>query len=214
MDSNDAPSEKDVVDEARNRKLGKPWKAKGKRNQVAKSFRRETRQKAQKVPPQANKASGDPSDPLNVDSDPDFQGLGQESSCVKGLESERERLKKSKTQLLQKVDGLRKGRVVVVVKVVPHVATEVIHSNEMGILVSRLAKLALFHGRYITLKEVAALKEPFKLEKMPGYRPLSKKEFDQAGDNLATFSYPFLAEVTVDLYAPLEVLLSKKPKSL
>ncbi|GJU42610.1 hypothetical protein Tco_1195567 [Tanacetum coccineum] len=49
---------------------------------------------------------------------------------------------------------------------------------------------------------------------MPGYRPLSKNEFDQAGDNLATASYLFLKEVVADPYAPLEVLLSKRPKSL
>nr|GEU84147.1 hypothetical protein [Tanacetum cinerariifolium] len=49
---------------------------------------------------------------------------------------------------------------------------------------------------------------------MLGYRPLSMKEFDQAGDNLVSASYPFLAEVIVDPYAPLEALLSKKPKSL
>nr|GEY47501.1 hypothetical protein [Tanacetum cinerariifolium] len=40
------------------------------------------------------------------------------------------------------------------------------------------------------------------------------KEFDQAGDNLATASYPFQAKAIADPYAPLEVLLSKKSKSL
>ncbi|GJT60912.1 hypothetical protein Tco_1004445 [Tanacetum coccineum] len=34
------------------------------------------------------------------------------------------------------------------------------------------------------------------------------------GNDLATASYPFLAKATADPYAPLEVLLSKKPKSL
>nr|GEX35034.1 hypothetical protein [Tanacetum cinerariifolium] len=71
-DSNDAPSEKDVGDEARNQKLGKSSKATRKRKQIAESSGRETRQKAQKVPPQASKDFGDPSDPLDVDSDPDF----------------------------------------------------------------------------------------------------------------------------------------------
>ncbi|GKF23128.1 hypothetical protein Tco_0075450 [Tanacetum coccineum] len=112
------------------------------------------------------------------------------------------------------VDGLRQDRVAVVAKVVPHVATQLVRSDEMGLLVARLAKAALFHGNYLALEEVAALREPFKLEKMPGYRPLSKKEFDQADDNLATASYPFLSKATVDPYSPLEVLLSKKPKSL
>ncbi|GJX78878.1 hypothetical protein Tco_0327027 [Tanacetum coccineum] len=107
-------------------------------------------------------------------------------SKVKGLESEREKLKSSKTELLQEIDGLRQDRATVVAKVVPHVAT----------------------------KLVATLKEPFDLEKMSGYRPSSKKEFDQAGDDLATASYPFLAKPTDDPYASLEVLLSKKLKSL
>nr|GEW75848.1 hypothetical protein [Tanacetum cinerariifolium] len=51
-------------------------------------------------------------------------------------------------------------------------------------------------------------------EKMPGYRSSLKKEFDQAGDDLATASYPFIAEATADPYAFVKELLSKKPKSL
>ncbi|GJS19241.1 hypothetical protein Tco_0447873 [Tanacetum coccineum] len=87
-------------------------------------------------------------------------------------------------------------------------------SDKMGLLVARLVKAAMFHSRCTTFEEVAALKEPFDLEKMPGYRPFSKKEFDQAGDDLATTSYPFIAEAIVDPYASLEVLISKNPKSL
>ncbi|GKE24138.1 hypothetical protein Tco_1435650, partial [Tanacetum coccineum] len=102
----------------------------------------------------------------------------------KGLESEREKLK------------------------------NIIRSDKMGLLVARLVKAAMFHSRCTTFEEVAALKEPFDLEKMPGYRPFSKKEFDQAGDDLATTSYPFIAEAIVDPYASLEVLISKNPKSL
>ncbi|GJT90685.1 hypothetical protein Tco_1079530 [Tanacetum coccineum] len=135
-------------------------------------------------------------------------------SKVEGLESERERLKKSKTQQLQEIDGLRQDRAAVVAKVMPCVVMKLVRSDEIVLLVTRLAKAALFHGRCSALEEVAALKEPFELEKMPGYCPLFKKEFDQAGDNLAAASYSFLAEVTVDPYAPLEVLLLKKPKSL
>ncbi|GKD38662.1 hypothetical protein Tco_1258869 [Tanacetum coccineum] len=84
----------------------------------------------------------------------------------------------------------------------------------MGLLVARLVKVAMFHGRCKTFKEVAALKEPFYLENMPGYRPTSKKEFDQANDDLAMVSYPFIAEATTNRYASLEELLSKKPMSL
>nr|GEW80724.1 hypothetical protein [Tanacetum cinerariifolium] len=130
------------------------------------------------------------------------------------LEFERERLKTLETQLIQEVNGLRQDRAAIVVKVVPHVATKLVPSDEMGLLVICLSKAAFLYGRCTALEEVAALKEPFELEKMPGYCPLSKKEFDRAGYDLANASYPFLAEVTTNPYAPLEVLLSKKPKSL
>ncbi|GJZ59746.1 hypothetical protein Tco_0615562 [Tanacetum coccineum] len=52
------------------------------------------------------------------------------------------------------------------------------------------------------------------LEKMSGYRPSSKEEYDQAGDDLANASYPFVAEYVINPYASLEQLLSKKPPSL
>ncbi|GJT29467.1 hypothetical protein Tco_0909742 [Tanacetum coccineum] len=58
-----------------------------------------------------------------------------------------ERLKKSETQLLQENDGLKHDRVEVVVKVVPHVATKLVHGDEMGLLVARLVKTDLVHGR-------------------------------------------------------------------
>ncbi|GJW05352.1 hypothetical protein Tco_1564208 [Tanacetum coccineum] len=116
--------------------------------------------------------------------------------CVPRLRLYRDRLtnstewlKSSKVQLLQEINSLRKDRGVAVSKVVPHVATELVRGDEID------------------------LKDPFVLEKMPGYRP-SGKEFDQAGDDLATTSYPFIAEVTIDPYATVEQLLSKKPRSL
>nr|GFA49891.1 hypothetical protein [Tanacetum cinerariifolium] len=105
-------------------------------------------------------------------------------------------------------------RVALVAKVVPYVATKLIRSDEMGLLVALLDKTALVHSRCTTFEEVVDLKEPFEHEKMPSFRPFSKKEFDQAGDNLATALCPFLAKATADPYAPLETLLSKKPKSL
>ncbi|GJW18625.1 reverse transcriptase domain-containing protein, partial [Tanacetum coccineum] len=49
---------------------------------------------------------------------------------------------------------------------------------------------------FTAFEEVAALKEPLELKKMHGYRPFSKKEFDQASDNVATASYPFFGEVS------------------
>ncbi|GJX66886.1 hypothetical protein Tco_0302613 [Tanacetum coccineum] len=48
----------------------------------------------------------------------------------------------------------------IVAKVVPHVAMELVRSDEMGLLVAWLAKEAIFYGRCTTFEEVAALKEP------------------------------------------------------
>ncbi|GJV50751.1 hypothetical protein Tco_1446492 [Tanacetum coccineum] len=133
---------------------------------------------------------------------------------VEGLESKMERLKSSEVQLLQEIDSLRQDRADVVSKVIPHVATKLIRSDRMGLLVARLVKAAMFHGRCTTYEEVGNLKEPFILKKMPGYRTSSRKEFDQAGDYLATASHPFITKATANPYAIVEQLLSKKLRSL
>ncbi|GJZ05081.1 hypothetical protein Tco_0538356 [Tanacetum coccineum] len=95
VDSNDAPLEKDVVilvgrtvaDKVKNRKVSTSSKVAGKRKQTTESSGKETRQKARMVPPQASKASGDPSDPLDVDGDTDIRGkfLSPRASCFKTL---------------------------------------------------------------------------------------------------------------------------------
>ncbi|GKC24799.1 hypothetical protein Tco_1026949 [Tanacetum coccineum] len=105
-------------------------------------------------------------------------------------------------------------RVVVVSKVVPHVAIKLVPSNEIGLLVSIIVKAIMFQGRCTAFEEVADLKEPFVLEKVHSYRPSSGKEFDEAGDDLATASYPFIAEATADPYATVEQLFSKNLKSI
>ncbi|GJQ97417.1 hypothetical protein Tco_0008556 [Tanacetum coccineum] len=99
-------------------------------------------------------------------------------------------------------------------KVVPDAATKLIRSDEMGMLVAKLVKASIIYGRFDAFEEVAKLKEPFVMEKMDGYRPSSKQEYDQAGDDLANASYPFLFKYVNDPYASLEQLLSKKPESL
>nr|GFC57121.1 hypothetical protein [Tanacetum cinerariifolium] len=75
---------------------------------------------------------------------------------------------------LHEIDRLRQDRAAVVSKV----ATKLICSDEIGLLVARLVKAAMFHRRCTTFDEVAALKEPFDLEKMHSYRSSSKKEFN------------------------------------
>nr|GEU37339.1 hypothetical protein [Tanacetum cinerariifolium] len=133
---------------------------------------------------------------------------------VDGFESKRERLKLSEIQLLQEMDALKQDRASVVAKVVPDAAIKLIRSDEIGILVMKLVTASIIYGRCAAFKEVAKLKDPFVMDKMAGYRPSSKQKYDQAGDDLANASYPFLSKYVNDPYASLEQLLSKKPKSL
>ncbi|GJS39460.1 hypothetical protein Tco_0564503 [Tanacetum coccineum] len=124
---------------------------------------------------------------------------------VDGLHSECTRLE---------MDMLKQDRASVVAKVVPDAVTKLIRSDEMGMLVANLVKASIIYGRCAAFDEVANLKEPFIMEKMDGYRPTLNQEYDQAGDDLANASYPFLSKYVNDPYASLEQLLSKKPESL
>nr|GEX31106.1 hypothetical protein [Tanacetum cinerariifolium] len=107
-----------------------------------------------------------------------------------------------------------KERAVVVSKVILDASIKLVRSDDLSVLIAKLVRSSIIYGRCQAFEEVAAMKEPFVLEKMSGYRPSSKEEYDQAGDALANASYPFLAEYVVNLYASLEQILSKKPPSL
>ncbi|GKC18278.1 hypothetical protein Tco_1020428, partial [Tanacetum coccineum] len=112
------------------------------------------------------------------------------------------------------MDALKQDKASVVAKVVPDATTKLIRSDEMGMLVAKLVKASIIYGRCAAFEEVTKLKEPFVMEKIAGYHPFSKQEYDQAGDDLANASYPFLFKYVNDPYAYLEQLLSKKPESL
>nr|GEW32120.1 hypothetical protein [Tanacetum cinerariifolium] len=129
---------------------------------------------------------------------------------VKGLGSEGKRLRASKIQLLQEVDSLRHDRAAVVARVILDTTLKLIHSDEVGVLTARLVKASIIHGRCAAFEEVAELKKPFVLKLMPSSRPSSNEEYDRAGIDLADASYPFLAELTDDLHAFVQELLSKK----
>ncbi|GKD37624.1 hypothetical protein Tco_1257831 [Tanacetum coccineum] len=140
---------------------------------------------------------------------------------VKGFHNEYNRLVLEEKKLANYEQTLSTLRVrvkdleaAVVMKVIPDATMKLIQSDEVGILVAKLVKASMFCGRCAAFEEVANLKEPFVLEKMPGYRPSSKEEFDQARADLANASYHFLVELTVDHNASVEQLLSKKPQSL
>ncbi|GKD02322.1 hypothetical protein Tco_1177296 [Tanacetum coccineum] len=89
---------------------------------------------------------------------------------VDGLHSEYSRLILEEKKW--EIDSLKQDRSAVVSKVIPDAAMKLVHIDDL---------------------EVAAIEGPFVLEKMSGYRPSSKEEYDQVGDALANASYPFLA---------------------
>nr|GEW84571.1 hypothetical protein [Tanacetum cinerariifolium] len=115
---------------------------------------------------------------------------GLHSEC---LESERGRLKLFEIQLLQEMDALKQDRASIVAKVVPDAATKLIHSDEMDMLVVKLVKASIIYVRCAAFEEVDKLKKTFVIEKMAGYRPFSKQEYDQAGDDLANASGPTIS---------------------
>ncbi|GKE34628.1 hypothetical protein Tco_1453950, partial [Tanacetum coccineum] len=106
------------------------------------------------------------------------QTLASLRSKVEGLEAERSRLEESE------IDGLKQDKVAVVSKVVPYIGMELAHSDELDRYVAQLVKVTIIHGRCTAVEDVAALKDPFELTKMPGYRPHSKKDYDQEGNDL------------------------------
>ncbi|GJR68256.1 hypothetical protein Tco_0649133 [Tanacetum coccineum] len=135
-------------------------------------------------------------------------------SQITSLEAEKARLEAIKVSLRMEVDDVKRDRMEVVSKFVPYAAMELIYSDDLGSLVGRLVSSAIFYGRCKAFEQVAGMKEPFDLSKVKGYHPSYKKEHNQAGNDLATATFPWLLEFVADPSAPVEVLLSKKHPSL
>nr|GEV62445.1 hypothetical protein [Tanacetum cinerariifolium] len=132
-------------------------------------------------------------------------------SKVASLEAEKAKLEVTEALLCQEVETVKCDRVEVISKVVPYVAIELVHSDEMGKLVAKLVSFVVFYRRCVAFEEVMDMKEPFDLEKVKGYRPSYKKEHIQARNDLATATFPFLSEFAADPSSLIEALLSKKP---
>ncbi|GJV56230.1 hypothetical protein Tco_1457235 [Tanacetum coccineum] len=79
----------------------------------------------------------------------------------------RKRLRASEVHILQDVDSLRQDRAALVARVISDQAMKLIRSDEMGVLIARLVKASIIHGRCAAFEEVAELKKPFVLEEMP-----------------------------------------------
>ena len=141
-----------------------------------------------------------------------------ETKC-EGFEEERSRMAEQETKLREELDGfkrkykaLKKDRAAVVSKVIPYMAMELYHSDEVGKVIGDVINAAIYHGKCTTLEEVAATGKPVDLSKVPYYRSTHEAEYDEANNILATAEYPFLVEATKDLMASIETLLSKKPR--
>ncbi|GJR20214.1 hypothetical protein Tco_0968741 [Tanacetum coccineum] len=133
---------------------------------------------------------------------------------VMSLEGEKARLEAIEVSLQNEVDDARRDRMEVISKVVPYAAMELIHSEDLGSLVGKLVTSPIVYGRCKAFKQVAAMKEPFDLTKVKGYRSSYKKDHNQDGNNLTTATFPWLSEFVADPSASVEVLLSKKPPSI
>ncbi|GKE79350.1 hypothetical protein Tco_1545470, partial [Tanacetum coccineum] len=101
-------------------------------------------------------------------------------SHIASLEAEKARLEAVEVSLRKEVDDVKRDRMEVVLKVVPYAAMELIHGDDLGSLVGSLVSSTIFYGRCKAFEQVAAMKEPLDLSKVKGYRPLYKKEHDQA----------------------------------
>nr|GEX25334.1 hypothetical protein [Tanacetum cinerariifolium] len=197
---------------------------------------------SKKVPVRVSKLAGEASTSLDVDNDSDIhefpsaKELKEATDChwvdldknplvsdmraeIKALQGQVDGLHSKYIRLIleerkQEIDSLKQDRAVVFSKVISDAAMKLIRSDDLGVLIAKLVRSSIIYGHCQAFEEVAAMEEPFVLEKMSGYQSLSKKEYDQAGDALANASYPFLAEYVFNPYASLEQLLSKKPPSL
>ncbi|GJR48120.1 hypothetical protein Tco_1316223 [Tanacetum coccineum] len=107
-----------------------------------------------------------------------------------------------------------KKRAKVISMVVPYIAMELVHSNELGMLVGKLVSSTVFYERCVAFEDAAEMKEPFDLTNEKGYRPSYKNEHTKASNDLATATFPFLSEVVADPSASVKALISKKPPSL
>ena len=135
------------------------------------------------------------------------------------LEEERTKLGELEIKLREDLDGLRRkynalkrDRAAVVSKVIPYIAMELYHSDEVGKMIGDVVNAAIYHGKCTTLEEIAATGKPVDLSEISYYRATHKAEYDNASNLLATAEYPFLVDATKDPMASVETLLSKKPR--
>jgi predicted RNase H-like nuclease (RuvC/YqgF family) len=137
------------------------------------------------------------------------------------LEEERTKMGEMEIKLREDLDGLKRkynalkrDRAAVVSKVIPYIAMELYHSDEVGKMIGDVFNAAIYHGKCTTLEEIAATWKPVELSEVAYYRTTHKAEYDNASNLLAAAEYPFLIDATKDPMASVEMLLSKKPRKV
>ncbi|GKB59946.1 hypothetical protein Tco_0916132, partial [Tanacetum coccineum] len=132
-------------------------------------------------------------------------------SNVASLKAEKVKLEAVEASLRQELQNAKLDRAEVVSIVVPYVTMELVNSDDIGRLVAKLVSASILFGRCHAFEKVARMKEPFDITKVKGYRYSYKQEHTRAGNELATATFPFLADVVADPHASIEALLSKTP---
>ncbi|GJV74726.1 probable xyloglucan endotransglucosylase/hydrolase protein 30 [Tanacetum coccineum] len=128
-------------------------------------------------------------------------------SQIASIEAEKARLEAFEVSIQKEVDDVKQDRMDVVSKVVPYAAMKLIYNDDLGSLVGRLVSFAIFYGRCKAFEQVAGMKEPFELSKVKGYRPSYKKEHNQASNDLATATFPWLSP------SKTQALVASSPKA-
>nr|GEX65906.1 hypothetical protein [Tanacetum cinerariifolium] len=85
---------------------------------------------------------------------------------VASLEAKKVRLEVIEASLCQELEDVRRDRAEVVSKVVLYIIMELVHSDQLGMLVGKLVSSAVFYGRCATFEEVVEMREPFNLTKV------------------------------------------------
>ncbi|GJT01039.1 hypothetical protein Tco_0822208 [Tanacetum coccineum] len=112
---------------------------------------------------------------------------------IASIKAEKAWLEAVEVSIQKEVDDVKQDWMDVISKVVPYAAMELIYNNDLGSLVGRLVSSAIFYGRCKAFEQVVGMKEPFDLSKVKGYHPSYKKEHNQAGNDLATATFPWLS---------------------
>nr|GEU31948.1 probable xyloglucan endotransglucosylase/hydrolase protein 30 [Tanacetum cinerariifolium] len=136
------------------------------------------------------------------------------ADVTKHKEADKARLEAVEVSLHREVEELKQDRRDVVSMVIPYAVIELVHSNELGRFVGKLVSSAITYRRCRASEQVAAIKEPFELSKVKGYRSSYQKDHTQASNDFTTAMFPWLDEFVADATVLIKTMLLKNPPML